>query len=113
MRSVITNFTAPKLNAISIISMNKIGAVTDAGISCNTLNIDAVNGDFLKTLTLAYKPEGPISYIQAVTSKGLTLSRGVLTSNMIKQDLNSSETQNILSFWGFENNRISRLALVT
>ena len=47
MRSVITNFTASTMNAMSIISMNKIGAVTDTGIRCTTLSINASNGEYL------------------------------------------------------------------
>ncbi len=62
IRSVITNYTAPQLNATNITTMNQIGAVTAKGISCNSLNIDAVNGEYLATLTLAFGPQGPISY---------------------------------------------------
>ena len=54
MRTVITNYTAPKLNASNTVTMNRIGTVSDKGITCSPLNIDAVNGEYLATVTLAY-----------------------------------------------------------
>ncbi len=43
--------------------MNKIGAVTDTGIRCTTLSIDAKNGEYLASLSIAYELEGTINYI--------------------------------------------------
>ena len=54
MRTVITNYTAPKLNASNTVTMNRIGTVSDKGITCSPLNIDAVNGEYLASVTLAY-----------------------------------------------------------
>lgn len=69
IRAHITRFNAEDMTAISRISMNKIGTVNGDGISCNSIVLDAENGEYLSGMYIAYENPGQIDYIRATTNK--------------------------------------------
>lgn len=71
------------MTALSIISMNKIGSTDGTGISCSSMALDAVNGEYLSGITFGYEEAGHIEYVKAVSNKGQNLSKGTLSSSMI------------------------------
>ena len=60
--------------------MNKIGTLEGTGIVCNSMMLDAVNGEYLSEITFGYQLQGRIGYIRAVSSNGQTLTKGTLRS---------------------------------
>jgi hypothetical protein len=54
MRSIVTRFNAADMTQLSIISMNKIGTLEGTGIMCNSIVLDAVNGEYLSEITFGY-----------------------------------------------------------
>ena len=72
MWPITTRFLASNMTAISVINLHRAGSVTELGINCNFLPIDAVNGDYLSTLSVGYSSVG-VQYIKATTSQGKSL----------------------------------------
>lgn len=58
MRSIVTRYKADTMEALNIISMNKIGSVDGTGMSCNSMALDAVNGEYLTSLTFGFVNAG-------------------------------------------------------
>ena len=70
MRSIVTRYSATQMQALSIISMNKIGSTDGTGISCSSFALDAVNGEYLSEIIFGYEVEGQIDYVKAISSNG-------------------------------------------
>jgi hypothetical protein len=70
MRSIVTRYGATEMKALSIISMNKIGTTDGTGISCSSMALDAVNGEYLSEIIFGYEGEGQIDYVKAISSYG-------------------------------------------
>lgn len=112
MRSIVTRYDADQMKALSIISMNKVGTVDGTGISCSSMALDAVNGEYISELIFGYEEAGQIDYVKAVSNRGQNLSKGTSTSSMITQTMTTYADNRILAFWGYENTKIAAVGQV-
>lgn len=69
MRSHVTRFNSEDMTAISRISMNMIGTTKGDDIYCNSIVLDAENGEYLTGMYIAYENPGKIDYIRATSNK--------------------------------------------
>lgn len=113
MRSIVTRFNAETMVAQSIISMNKVGSTDGTGISCSSMALDAINGEYLDRLDFAFVQAGQMDYVKAVTNKGQQLSKGTLTDSMTASEMTSTGDKRILAFHGFENTKIASVGQVS
>jgi len=54
MRTVVAKVITSTNTIGSIVPLNRIGSVTEAGITCSNLTLDILNGDYIKSLNIVY-----------------------------------------------------------
>merc|ERR1712176_282505 len=113
MRSHVTRFNAETNEIDARISMNKIGTNQDTGVTCNSISLDAENGEYLTGMYIAWENAGQIDYIRATSNKNQQISKGTLTNSMQTGEMTSIHSSRILAFHGFENDRIAQIGQVS
>jgi len=60
---------------MSTVSLNRIGSVNETGISCATMLLNAVAGEYVSQISYSWD-DTKIQYVQIISSAGNVLSRG-------------------------------------
>ena len=99
MRTVVAKVITSTNTIGSIVQLNRIGSVTEAGITCSNLTLDILAGDYIKSLNIVYN-SSVVTKIQLTTNNGTTLAVGKgLPGTTIKSFMFSVDW-NLLGFWG-------------
>jgi hypothetical protein len=112
MRSIVTQFAADTMAEKTVVMMNIIGTTAGTGITCSSLLLDVVNGEYLQSLTFSWLNAGKIDYAKAVSSKGQTLSMGQTSTSMVTKQMLPNVNNQILAFYGYENTNVAELQAV-
>lgn len=89
--------------------MNKIGTMQSVGVSCNSIVLDAPNGEYLTGMYFAWENPGQLDYVRATTNKNQQISKGTLTSSMETGEMTSVGSSRILAFFGYESDLVAAI----
>jgi len=60
---------------MSTVALNRIGSVNDTGVSCSTMFLNAVAGEYVSQINYSWDTD-QMQFIQIISSSGNVLSRG-------------------------------------
>lgn len=94
MRAIVAKVLTNTNSYGSSISLNRYGAVTDAGITCTNGTLNYTDGVFISSIIVSYdSKESVISKVSITNSKNNTLSRGQTVSGAKSKTFNFTKAE--------------------
>lgn len=89
MRSTITKYSTSSMAPMSTVSLNRIGSVNDTNISCSTMYLNAVAGEYVQQINYSWDTK-QMQYIQIISSAGNVISLGNYNTYLTTNSVNYS-----------------------